>query len=126
MKLPTISPAVTHGTDINMCGLCGVLGVQDHWSDTLGTQSETNDLRIKRRREKARRIQLANRFLAFYGVKLTDWPGGGYKLSTATGRTVLLPHLAAFCPQVEALCGRPVDPLATPLIEYMQSRAINA
>lgn len=104
-----------------MCGLCGVLGVGDHWSDTLDQQRSSDDLRIKRRREKTRRIALANRFLAFYGVKLSGVPSGGYKLSTATGRTILVEHLAAFCPQVEALCGRVVDPLDNALIEYVQA-----
>ncbi len=105
-----------------MCGLCGVLGVGDHWSDTLGDQNQSDELRIKRRREKKWRIGLANRLLAFYGVKLSDWPAGGYKLSTATGRTILLDHLAAFCPQVEALCGKVLDPLDDALIANMLSR----
>jgi len=107
-----------------MCGLCGVLGVEDHWADTLGKENQSDELRIKRRREKKRRITIANRFLAFYGVKLTDWPSGGYRLSTATGRTVLLVHLAAFCPQVEALCGRSLDPLDNALLDNMCSKAM--
>ena len=105
-----------------MCGLCGVLGQGEHWSDTLSGNTGPDDLRIRRAREKARRIALANRFLSYYGVKLSDWQGGGYKLSTATGRTVLIDHLAAFCPHVEALCGRPVDPLDERLCAYMEQR----
>ncbi len=103
-----------------MCGLCGVLGIDEHWSDTLGRQGQSDDLRIRRRRDKTRRIALANRFLGYYSVKLSDVAGGGYKLSTRTGRMVLLPHLAGFCTHVETLSGRRVDPLDDGLITHMQ------
>ncbi len=103
-----------------MCGLCGVLGIDEHWSDTLERQEHSDDLRIQRRRDKTRRIALANRFLGHYGVKLINVAGGGYKLSTRTGRMVLLPHLAGFCTHVEALCGHRLDPLDDALIAYMK------
>ncbi len=108
-----------------MCGLCGVLGVGDHWSDTLGTPEQTNDFRIKRRRESTKRAELANQILAFYGVKLSSWQNSNYVLATMTGRHVVFDHLAALWPQVETLSGKICDPLDDALIDAMTSRTGN-
>ena len=96
-----------------MCGLCGVLGAEDHWTDAAsraelradGTPGRT------RRQERLHRVAVANRILAGYGLSLRDWQGSSYVLSGRTGRTRIVPHLAALWQAAEELAGRPCDPL---------------
>src|SRR3712207_9059790 len=72
-----------------MCALCGVLGNADHWTDAIarpGVFSRNSDA-AERRRERMRRVQCANRVLKFYGLKLSEWQGSAFLLSTATRKT---------------------------------------
>jgi hypothetical protein len=92
-----------------MCALCGVLGGPEHWADT-----PTSDPHA-RRRERARRVQAANRVLAEYSMQLADWQGSAYLLSTATGKTELVENLAHLWATAERLSGRACDPLAPSL-----------
>ncbi len=94
-----------------MCGLCGVLGVEDHWSDTLDTDVDGEALRLARRRDLAKRAGLANALLKTTKLKLKRWQTSGFMLSTATGRTILVPHLAALPAHLETLTGSAIDPL---------------
>ena len=62
-----------------MCGLCGLLGEDVHWSDPLGDE-------WPRRRERLRRIAAINRVLAPFRLKVEDVHGASYLLLGATGR----------------------------------------
>ena len=104
-----------------MCGLCGVLGGEAHWTDAaarpeaLGGQTQPT-----RRQERFARIALANRILAHYGLKLRDFQGQSYVLRSATGREELVPHLAGMWAAAERIVSRPCDPLDPDLIAALE------
>jgi hypothetical protein len=103
-----------------MCGLCGVLGAEDHWSDASARPQTFGDRQTTRRQERFARIALANRVLRHYGLKLADFEGQSYVLRSATGRAELVPHLAGMWSAAERLAGRPCDPLAPQLIAALE------
>lgn len=96
-----------------MCGLCGVLGDEGHWTDAVRDPSVfgENGVRRSRRQERLYRVAICNRILAAYGLKLSEWQGSSYILRNQTGRSELVPHLTALWPAAESLAGRPCDPL---------------
>ena len=104
-----------------MCGLCGVLGAEDHWTDAAGTTRVFGDTGADRpqRQERLRRVAIGNKILAYYGLKLSDWQGSAYILRNRTGRQEIVPHLAALWPVAETLAGRPIDPLDPEVIAAM-------
>jgi hypothetical protein len=101
-----------------MCALCGVLGPDGHWTDAAarpGVFSRTADP-LARRRERARRVQVANRVLHAYGMSLADWQGSAFVLSTATGKSELVEHLTHLWAAADRLSGRECDPLDPALL----------
>ena len=104
-----------------MCGLCGVLGAEMHWTDaaaqpkTFGGQAQPT-----RRQERFARIELANHVLRHYGLKLGDFEGTSYVLRSATGRQELVPHLQGMWAAAERLAGRACDPLDPDLIAALE------
>jgi hypothetical protein len=103
-----------------MCGLCGVLGAEDHWTDASARPDAFGARRTTRRQERFARIALANRILRHYGLKLGDFEGQSYVLRAATGRAALVPHLAGMWSAAEKLAGRTCDPLAPELIAVLE------
>ena len=105
-----------------MCGLCGVLGADDHWTDAAGNARvfKTSTRPQTRRQERLHRVAISNKILARYGLKLSEWQGSSYVLRTRTGRSEIVPHLAALWPVAEALAGRPCDPLDPEIIAAME------
>ena len=103
-----------------MCGLCGVLGAEDHWTDASARPETFGDRRTTRRQERFARIALANRILRHNGLKLGDFEGQSYVLRSATGRAELVPHLAGMWSAAESLADRPCDPLAHELIAALE------
>jgi hypothetical protein len=101
-----------------MCGLCGVFLTETHWSDvsvsTPGSGGRT------RRHERLHRVALANRILKHYGLKIDDWQGSAYLLSTQTGQTAIVPSVAAVWPAAERLRKQSIDPLDERLIEVLE------
>ncbi len=101
-----------------MCSLCGMLGADAHWTESSGApavfanRSETHT----RLRERQARTRLVNIVLAHYGLKLADWSGNAYLLSSRTGRTSIVDNLSQLWSEAEKLCGRPCDPLDERLI----------
>ena len=96
-----------------MCSLCGVLGGADHWTDAAarpGVFTRNTDA-LSRRRERMRRVTLANRVLRHFGMELSDWQGSAFLLSTRTGKTEVVGDLTQIWARAEALSGRPCDPL---------------
>ena len=100
-----------------MCGLCGVFVTETHWADAVLSPEE--GMRT-RRHERSRRVALANRVLKHYGLKVGDWQGSAYLLSTQTGQTQVVPSIAAVWPAAEQLCKRTLDPLDEELIEALE------
>ena len=107
-----------------MCSLCGVLGGNEHWADTVARPGvyTRNAGAIERRRERINRVRIANRVLAQFGMAISDWQGTAFLLSTRTGKTEIIADLGHLWPAAEKLAGRVCDPLAPPLIESLERR----
>jgi hypothetical protein len=105
-----------------MCSLCGVLGGNEHWADAVARPGvwTRNVGAVERRRERARRVRIANRVLAQFGMTVADWQGTSFLLSTRTGKTEIIPDLGHLWPAAERLAGRLCDPLALPVIERLE------
>lgn len=105
-----------------VCGLCGVLGAEVHWTDaaarpeTFGARPQT------RRQERFARIAFANRILRHYRLSLADFEGQSYVLRSATGRQELIPHLPGMWGAAERLTGRRCDPLDSGLLDALADR----
>lgn len=101
-----------------MCGLCGVLGGDTHWSESASAPDVFANRRatVTHRHERLRRAALANVVLDHYGMSLRDWQGASYVLATRTGRTRVIDNLATLWPAANELAGRVCDPLDDNLI----------
>ena len=107
-----------------MCGLCGVFGVESHWTDSAGRDATLGGAAAPNRAvERARRVELANRVLEFYGLVLADWGGHAYVLRDRTGRSAIVQALSELWPAAERLAGRPCDPL-DPALHDALARAV--
>lgn len=106
-----------------MCSLCGVLGGNEHWADAAardGVYSRNADP-MMRRRERAKRVRIANAVLKLYGMKLSDWQGAAYLLSTLTGKSEVVEDLGHLWPMAEKLSGRLCDPLAPDFLKRLET-----
>lgn len=106
-----------------MCSLCGVLGGNEHWADAVARPGVfTRNLdRIDRRRERTNRVHAANRVLAAFGMRLSDWQGSSFVLSTLTGKSEIIEDLGHLWSAAERLSGRICDPLEPGLIARMET-----
>ena len=105
-----------------MCSLCGVLGGQQHWTEMgAGAVPGPGEQARNRRQERQTRVRVANRVLRHYGLKLSDWDGNGYLLSTFTGATAIVDNLTQMWAAAEKLLGRPCDPLDDALLTHLRS-----
>jgi hypothetical protein len=96
-----------------MCALCGALGASDHWTDAVarpGIFTRNTDA-AARRRERLHRVAAANRVLTHFQMRLADWQGTSFVLSTFTGKSEMVEDLAHLWAAAERLIGRPCDPL---------------
>lgn len=93
-----------------MCGLCGALGGESHWSATHTLDPE--QAADERRRERAYRIALINSVLESARVTVKDFQNTSYLISTATGKQALATDLGEIWRAVADLTGRAVDPLS--------------
>src|ERR1700731_4832223 len=105
-----------------MCALCGVLGSNDHWADAGAREGvyTRNADPIRRRRERAARVRLANRVLALYGMRLSDWRDASFLLSTLTGKTEVVEDIGHLWPAAERLIGGPIDPLSPEVLSAFE------
>ncbi|MFO3670605.1 hypothetical protein ACKWMZ_02155 [Pseudomonas protegens] len=98
-----------------MCGLCGLLGEDVHWSDPLGDE-------LPRRRERLRRIAAINRVLVPLRLKVEDFQGSAYLLLGATGRQELANGLEQLWSLAESMLGRPLDPLDPVILKHLEQQ----
>jgi len=106
-----------------MCSLCGVLGTNDHWTDAVARPGvyTRNAEGSDRRRERANRVRVANRVLGLFGLRLADWQGTSFILSTRTGKTAIIDDLGHLWPAAERLAGRTCDPREPAVIARMDA-----
>jgi hypothetical protein len=97
-----------------MCALCGLLGTERDWSGSL-----TSNLPV--RQQRFLRIAQANRVLSFFHLKLEDFQGVSYVLSSPTGRREMVSDFGQLWPVAESLVGWPIDPLDSALLDWLSS-----
>ena len=97
-----------------MCGLCGLLGGDQHW-----ITKEDNPL--PRRQQRYAVIRVANEVLGRYGLRLGDFQGSAYVLSTLTGRQEVLNDIGAVWMTAQTLSRRPLDPLNPGLLTALEA-----
>ena len=103
-----------------MCGLCGIVGGEAHWTDRAGADVETGDAALTRRRERQGRVALVNQVLAPFRLKISDW-NNAFVLRGATGKQAIVDYLAHVWAPAEAMAGRPLDPLDPELIAWLEA-----
>jgi hypothetical protein len=108
-----------------MCSLCGILGCDDHWSSAVARSGvySRNTGRLTRRREAAERRRIVNRILATRQMRMDDWQGTSYVLSTATGQVKVFDALSHLWPEAEALSHGSFDPLDPVLLQKLRAGA---
>ena len=97
-----------------MCGLCGIFGVSEHWTDSAGA-----DALRSRRAERQHRVRLANELLGLFGLRVSEWTSR-FTLTSRTGRSQIVDHLGAVWPAAERLAGRPLDPLDPAVLDRIE------
>ena len=98
-----------------MCGLCGALGAEEHWSGAARVALSTPAA------ERYRQADAANVLLSRYGLKLKVW-NDRYMLHGPTGRSTVVDHVGQLWPLVEAFAGTSIDPLDPTLLEHMEAQ----
>jgi len=102
-----------------MCGLCGVLGAQEHWTDSK-EQLNQRKVAVNSAQERAYQVRLANRLLGLRGLRLRDWQGKSFVVSNKTGASEIVSHLAEIWFAADKLSKRPIDPLDPELIAVLE------
>ncbi|WP_057388679.1 hypothetical protein [Pseudomonas aeruginosa] len=97
-----------------MCGLCGLLGEDAHWSDPLGGDG------LPRRRERLRRIATINRVLVPFRLSVSDVHGSAYLVQGATGKQAVATGLEQLWQAAESILGLSPDPLDPRLLEHLE------
>jgi hypothetical protein len=107
-----------------MCALCGVIGGNPHWTDGSPRPGAYSRVATtpERRRERQNRVAIANQVLQPFGMKLADWQGAAFLLSTATGKSEMVDDLSHLWVMAEKLAGRACDPLAPETIAFLEKR----
>ena len=105
-----------------MCGLCGVLGAEEHWSEASSQPAAFagRDKTQTPRQERLARIAMTNAVLSQYGLRLDDWQGRSHLLKNKVGQTEVVDTIAAIWPIAEKLAGRVCDPLDPDLLERLE------
>ncbi len=93
-----------------MCGLCGLLGAEDHWS--AGARQQASADPVRRRKERAARVRVINDVLASRRLTLRDWQGEAFMLSGPTGKSVIVDNVTEVWAAMDAEFGGAFDPLA--------------
>ena len=101
-----------------MCGLCGLFGSADHWTAASASPQIFGDART-RRAERAERVRMANAVLASFALRLDDWQGSTFILTSATGRREMAETLPDVWKAASAMLGRPIDPLDPALLSRL-------
>lgn len=91
-----------------MCGLCGALGGESHWSTTIEDPEQAH---FARRRARAYRVKLINRVLAPRRITIEDFQAASFVLASATGKREIVQDLGGVWLQAERMDGRELDPL---------------
>jgi hypothetical protein len=82
--------------------------LNEHWAEQEGG-----------RRGRVFRVQLVNRVLSHFGLRLDDWGSRVYVLRDQKGRSAVVADLGSLWTEAERLAGRPLDPLDPGLVRAL-------
>lgn len=104
-----------------MCGMCGLWGSTDHWSNPArlpgATPGQANMQRV--------RIQQADAISSFTrkaGAVVRDWGQSSWIVENFSGGTEIVDSLGAVWAAVERLTGRSMSPLSLELIQPLEAQ----
>lgn len=100
-----------------MCGLCGTLGEDSHWTTGIDNPEQVYYLR---RHARAYRTRLINAVLAPQRLAVNDFQATSLVLSTATGKQQIVEDLGGIWRQAEILSGRELDPLSADFLDQLK------
>ena len=95
-----------------MCGVCGSLGGEEHWSSAAGRIHGSEAL--TRRAERAYRISVLNRVLHSSRVRVSDWQGRFFLVSGPTGKQQVVDSFPHIWQAIGDMTGHCPDPLVMP------------
>jgi hypothetical protein len=98
-----------------MCGLCGLFGSADDWMAASASPQVFGATRT-RRAERAERVRLTNAVLGCFALRLDDWQGSTFVLSSPTGWREMTETLPDVWKAASSMLGRPIDPLDPALL----------
>jgi hypothetical protein len=101
-----------------MCGLCGLFGSADHWTAAAASPQIFGDART-RRAERAERVRMTNAVLGSFALRLDDWQGSTFILTSATGARAMAETLPDVWKAAATMLGRPIDPLDPALLSRL-------
>jgi len=100
-----------------MCGLCGALGGERHWSDASGgADARSGGSRARR----LGRIRLLAPLLGYFGLELRDMGANSYVLRGRGGNVAQINNLAGLWPAVERSTELTCDPLDPELLAFLE------
>lgn len=97
-----------------MCGLCGLIGEDSHWSDPI-------DSSIPGRRERLRRIASINQIVAPFRLQVSDVQGASYLVQGPTGKQAIASGLEQLWKVAEDIVSRKLDPLDPRILEHLEA-----
>ncbi|PRN02033.1 hypothetical protein A0O30_24850 [Pseudomonas sp. LLC-1] len=97
-----------------MCGLCGLMGEDAHWSDPL-------DSSLPARRERLRRIASINQVVAPFRLKVSDVQGATYLVQGPTGKQGIASGLEQLWQVAEGILNRKLDPLDPRILDHLEA-----
>jgi hypothetical protein len=86
--------------------MCGLLGGGRHWSNTVAAGEGASA-----RQQRYVQVAHANRVLEGFRLKLVDFHGQSFVLSSPTGAQVIVEDFMQVWKAAEGMLGRPLDPL---------------
>ena len=96
-----------------MCGLCGVIDADRHWTAARSVDIEGG--RAERMRQRFRLAQVATRMLGATKITVEDFGGRQFVVRSATGAAELVDSLPQVWLTAERMHGRPLGlPDSTP------------
>lgn len=113
-----------------MCVLCGEMIMSVHWTDQPLHDVEYRNKKVvvagesqrDRRRLRLKRVNIANKILGFYGLKMNDWNGSRYTLFDKKGMSKVVNDLGGMWKAASDLCHKNMDPLDPAFLSYLQKR----
>lgn len=90
-----------------MCGLCGTLGGPAHWSEGAAWL----DTPTTRRAERLQQEQICRALLQPLGLRVDDWQGSAWIVSSGTGKREVLHSLPEVWRTAQRMTTAALDPL---------------